>query len=58
MQFTNPIFVLDPLSGKRSCIQTEIDGSVTFVPLDPNNRHYKELMRQVAEEGLTIADPE
>ena len=26
------------------------------VPLDPDNRHYAEIMRQVKEEGLTIKD--
>jgi len=26
------------------------------IPLDPNNRHYAEILRQVKEEGLTIKD--
>tara|TARA_R100000329_G_scaffold26416_2_gene24771 strand:- start:217 stop:387 length:171 start_codon:yes stop_codon:yes gene_type:complete len=33
-----------------------IDGKELSVPLDPDNRHYKEIMRQVKEEGLTIKD--
>ena len=32
------------------------DGNYISVPLDPDNRHYKEIMRQVKEEGLTIKD--
>ncbi len=33
-----------------------IDGTEMFVPLDPANRHYSEIMRQVAAGELTIAD--
>ena len=38
------------------CIGAVIDGVDADVPLDPNNRHYAEIMRQVKEEGLTIKD--
>jgi hypothetical protein len=34
-----------------------VDGSNTrFVPVDPNNRHYAEILRQVQEGTLTIQD--
>jgi hypothetical protein len=33
-----------------------IDGTEMSVPLDPANRHYIEIMRQVAAGDLTIAD--
>ena len=33
-----------------------IDGQEMFVPLDPTNRHYAEIMRQVDAGTLTIAD--
>jgi hypothetical protein len=33
-----------------------IDGTEMFVPLDPANRHYAEIMRQVEAGELTIAD--
>ena len=33
-----------------------IDGTKMFVPLDPANRHYAEIMRQVDAGTLTIAD--
>ena len=40
-------------------IAMQIDGDTTItycVPLDPANRHYAEIMRQVAAGELTIAD--
>ena len=33
-----------------------IDGDEIGVPLDPGNRHYDEIMRQVAAGTLTIAE--
>ena len=37
-------------------IRTTIDGVEMYVPLDPANRHYAEILRQVAAGTLTIAD--
>ena len=37
-------------------VTATIDGEVLSVPLDPDNRHYAEIMRQVAAGELTIAD--
>jgi len=37
-------------------IKATIDGVEMFVPLDPANRHYAEILRQVAAGTLTIAD--
>ena len=37
-------------------IATTIDGKTMEVPLDPANRHYAEILRQVAAGELTIAD--
>ena len=39
-------------------IYVVIDGQQLTVPLDPNNRHYAEIMRQVDEGTLTIQDAE
>jgi len=39
-------------------IETVVDGVTLNVPLDPNNRHYAEIMRQVEAGTLTIADAE
>ena len=33
-----------------------IDDKKTSVPLDPNNRHYAEILRQVEEKKLTIKE--
>jgi hypothetical protein len=37
-------------------IEAIIDGSKLYVPLDPANRHYAEILRQVEAGTLTIAD--
>ena len=37
-------------------IKAVIDGKELFVPLDPANRHYAEILRQVAAGTLTIQD--
>jgi len=37
-------------------IKATIDGEEIHVPLAPGNRHYDEIMRQVAAGHLTIAD--
>ena len=36
-------------------IRVTIDGQEVFVPLDPANRHYAEIMRQVDAGELVIA---
>lgn len=38
------------------CIQANIDGQLTFIPLDMDNRHYAEIMRQVEAGVLTIEE--
>jgi len=43
-------------SGTNEVIQATIDGTEMFVPLDPDNYHYAEILRQVAAGELTIAD--
>ena len=42
--------------GVNETILATIDGKTMTVPLDPDNRHYAEIMRQVAAGDLTIAD--
>jgi len=46
------------IEGNNSAIKATIDGVEMFVPLDPANRHYAEIMRQVDAGTLTIADAE
>jgi len=44
--------------GENVSINATIDGLEMSVPLDPANRHYAEIMRQVDAGTLTIADAE
>lgn len=44
------------LDGVNSAIKATIDGTEMSVPLDPANRHYAEIMRQVAAGELTIQE--
>ena len=44
------------MSGTNSCIRATIDGQELLVPLDPANRHYAEIMRQVDAGILTIQE--
>ena len=42
-------------NSKNFSIKAVINGIEMVVPLDPANRHYAEILRQVAEGELTIA---
>ena len=42
--------------GNNSSICATIDGQELHVPLDPANRHYAEIMRQVDAGTLTIEE--
>ena len=44
-------------NGENS-IKATIDGVEMFVPLDPANRHYAEILRQVEAGTLVIAEAE
>jgi hypothetical protein len=46
------------MDGNNSSIQATIDGQELSVPLDPANRHYAEILKQVEAGTLTIADAE
>ena len=48
-------YVTDLMSGNNCSIKATIDGTEMSVPLDPANRHYAEIMRQVEAGTLTIA---
>jgi hypothetical protein len=57
MNITSAQYVLH-LDGYKDMIRCTIDGVVCHVPLDPANRHYAEILKQVAEGKLTIKDAE
>jgi len=40
--------------GEKQSIKATIDGQVMYVPLDEDNTHYREIMRQVDAGTLTI----
>ena len=44
--------------GETVCINANIDDTPMFVPLDPANRHYAEIMRQVEAGTLVIQEAE
>ena len=46
------------MDGSNSSVQATIDGQEMSVPLDPVNRHYAEILKQVEAGTLTIADAE
>jgi len=46
------------IDGNTSSIKATIDGQELSVPLDPANRHYAEIMRQVEAGTLVIAEAE
>ena len=58
MTITTAQYMSDPLSGSNSTIRATIDGQELSVPLDPANRHYAEIMRQVEAGELTIQEAE
>jgi len=43
-------------SSEKDMIEAEIDGVTLDVPTDPDNIHYAEIVKQVADGYLTIAD--
>ncbi|MDB4355556.1 hypothetical protein N9Z55_06650 [Akkermansiaceae bacterium] len=53
MNITSAQYIVDE---DDNSIKATIDGQVMFVPLDPANRHYAEILKQVEAGDLTIAD--
>ena len=56
MIITTAQYVADVYSGDNACIKATIDGQEMSVPLDPANRHYAEILKQVAAGTLTIQE--
>ena len=55
INITSAQYCID-LDGSNSGINIITDGKQMSVPLDPVNRHYAEIMRQVEAGELTIQD--
>ena len=58
MKVTSAQYLRDKDNTHNAGIKATIDGVEMFIPLDPANRHHKELMRQVEEEDLVIEEAE
>jgi len=55
MNITSAKYVKN-LDGEKDSVNIVIDGKQYAVPMDPDNRHYAEIQRQVAAGELTIKD--
>ena len=56
MIITNAQYVGDEIKEGNQGITATIDGQEMSIPLDPANRHYAEILKQVAAGDLTIAE--
>ena len=54
---TNAKYLVDE-NGNNNTVACTIDGTPMSVPMDTANRHYAEILKQVADGTLTIADAE
>jgi len=57
MNVTVAQYMLD-MGGVATVIKATIDGTVMSVPMDPANRHYAEIMRQIEAGTLVVAAAE
>ena len=56
MEIKDAQYFKDSSTSKNVSINVTIDGVVCGVPLDPDNRHYAEILKQVKAGTLTIKD--
>jgi len=56
MVITNAQYYKDGIEDINKAINATIDGQETCVPLDEENRHYAEILKQVADGTITIAE--
>ena len=47
---------IDDDNNNHLCIETVIDGTKHWIPIEDGNRHYDEIQKQVKEGTLTIKD--
>jgi len=57
-KYLSQVVDYDKNTKENSMIEAVIDDVKMFVPLDPNNTHYAEVLKQVKEGTLTIKDAE
>jgi hypothetical protein len=56
MNITSAQYVQSEFDSSPANVRATIDGITMFVPLDPSNRHYSEIMRQIEAGELTIQE--
>ena len=56
MNIESAQYIADITSGENSVITAVIDGVTMSVPLDPANRHYAEIVKQI-EAGTLVVQP-
>jgi hypothetical protein len=56
MNIESAVYSVDFISGENVSITAVIDGVTMSVPLDPQNRHYAEILRQVEAGTLVIQE--
>jgi hypothetical protein len=56
MNITSAQYKVDIITNEATGITATIDGITMSVPLDPANRHYAEIMRQVEAGELVIEE--
>ena len=56
MNITSAKYVKDKPNDTVSVVTANINGEIVYVPMNPANTHYAEILRQVAARELTIAD--
>ena len=56
MNITSAQYLQDSNTNTNCAVRIVSDGKTLSVPLDPENRHYAEILRQVEAGTLTIQD--
>ncbi len=56
MEFKNAQYLKQPQTDKITVVKATIDGKETFIPMNEENIHYAEMLKQVEEGKLTIKD--
>ena len=56
--YSNAQYLRDELNGQVDMIRVDINGITSFVPLDPANTDYQNIMKLVEDGELTIAPAE
>ena len=58
MKISDAQYTKNPDTKENEMIRATIDTITMWIPLDPSNRHYAEIMKQVEEGKLKIKDAE